>query len=158
MSEGIISTKAIKRSTWLGIIIFVGFVVLLLRILFIQTFQFKEYQDRVLSQITTETPIEAKRGSIYDRNGNVLATTVQTYRLFISPSSIKKAMNDRAEDDTTDYEDLVASGLEELVGADYDNVREQIDNFSDKLDRTIQRKVDKETANKIRKYITKEVY
>ena len=78
MSEGIISTKAIKRSTWLGIIIFVGFVVLLLRILFIQTFQFKEYQDRVLSQITTETPIEAKRGSIYDRNGNVLATTVQT--------------------------------------------------------------------------------
>ena len=153
MSEGIISTKAIKRSTWLGIIIFVGFVVLLLRILFIQTFQFKEYQDRVLSQITTETPIEAKRGSIYDRNGNVLATTVQTYRLFISPSSIKKAMNDRAEDDTTDYEDLVASGLEELVGADYDNVREQIDNFSDKLDRTIQRKVDKETANKIRKYI-----
>ena len=32
-----IVTKAIKRSTWLGIIIFIGFAVLLLRILYIQT-------------------------------------------------------------------------------------------------------------------------
>ena len=33
-------------------------------------------------------PIPAVRGEIYDRNGNVLATNITTYRIFISPSSI----------------------------------------------------------------------
>ena len=106
-----ITSKAIKRSIGLGIIILIGFAILLIRIFFIQTVNFDEYQDKVLDQITTETPIPAKRGSIYDRNGLPIATTIQTYRVFISPSGIKSAMNDRAEGDTTDYEDLVAKGL-----------------------------------------------
>ena len=74
MSESSVSAKAIKRSTWLGILICVGFTVLLLRILFIQTVKFDEYQDKVLSQITTETKIPATRGNIYDVNGNILAS------------------------------------------------------------------------------------
>ncbi len=152
MSDAI-SSKAIKRSLWLGIFIFAGFAVLLIRVLAIQTVQFKEYQDKVLSQITTETPIEAKRGDILDCNGNVLANTVQTYRVFICPAGIKDAMNDRKEGDTTDYEHLVAKGLEEILDADYDNVREQITKYSNKLDRTIKRKVDKETFLELEAYV-----
>lgn len=149
-----ISSKAIKRSVWLGIAIFAGFVILLIRILFIQTVNFDEYQDKVLNQITTETPIPAKRGSIYDRTGkNAIATTVQTYRVFISPSGVKNAMNDREEGDTTDYEDLVARGLADILDVNYDDVRKQITDYSNKLDRTIKRKVDKGTSEKIREYI-----
>ncbi len=153
MADSSVSTKAVKRSMWLGIFIFAGFAILLVRILAIQTVQFEEYQDRVLSQITTETPIEAERGNIFDCNGNVLANTVQTYRIFISPSGIKKAMNSREEGDTTDYEHIVAKGLEEILGANYEDVRYQIKEYSDKLDRTIKRKVDEETAERVMKYI-----
>lgn len=153
MEHGSISTKAIKRSTWLGIAICGVFLVLLIRILFIQTVNFKEYQDKVLSQITTETTIPANRGNIYDRNGNVLASTVETYRVFISPSGIKNAMEDREEGDNTDYRDLVADGLANILEVNYDSVYTQITEYSKYLDRTIKRKVDKETAQEVRKYI-----
>jgi len=153
MSNGVISTKAVKRSTWLGIIICVFFAILLIRILFIQTVKFEEYQDKVLSQITTETLIPATRGNIYDRNGNILASNVVTYRVFISPSGIKNAMESRDEGDTNDYRELVATGLAETLGVDKEWVLGQIDGYSDKLDRTIQRKVDKKTAAKVTEYI-----
>lgn len=148
-----IASRAIKRSMWLGIIICSLFTVLLLRILFIQTVKFEEYQDKVLSQITTETPIPAKRGNIYDRNGNILASNTVTYRVFISPSGIKNAMDNRAEGNTKDYRELVATGLADTLGVDKSFVYEQIDNYSNKLDRTIKRKVDKNTAAKITKYV-----
>ncbi len=149
---GIVS-RSVKRSIWLGIIICAAFVVLLIRIFCIQTVNFKEYQDKVLSQITTETPIPATRGNIYDRNGNILASNTVTYRVFISPSSIKSAMDDREEGNTTDYRGLVSTGLAEALGVSREYVEEQIDNYSDKLDRTIQRRVDKDTAAKVREYI-----
>ena len=153
MENGSIVTRSVKRSVWLGIIICAAFAVLLIRILFIQTVKFEEYQDKVLSQITTETPIPATRGNIYDRNGNILASNTVTYRVFISPSSIKNAMDNRTEGDTKDYRELVSAGLAETLGVDKAYVEAQIDNYSNKLDRTIQRRVDKETAAKVTEYI-----
>lgn len=154
MKNSTVSTKAVKRSTWLGIIICAVFVVLLIRILYIQTVKFEEYQEKVLSQITTATKIPATRGNIYDRNGNILASNVVTYRVFISPSGIKSAMDEREEGNTTDYRELVSAGLSDTLGVDKDFVLEQIDEFSDKLDRTIKRKVDKQTAQKVKEYIS----
>ena len=153
MKVSSVSAKAIKRSTWLGIIICAVFAVLLLRILFIQTVKFKEYQDKVLSQITTETKIPATRGNIYDRNGNILASNVVTYRVFISPSGIKNAVENRDAEDNRDYRQLVANGLSDILGVNKDFVLEQIDKYQNKLDRTIQKKVDKKTAEKINEYI-----
>ena len=149
----VIGTRIVKRSVWLGIIISVGFAVLLLRILFIQTVKFEEYQDKVLSQITTETKIPATRGNIYDRNGNILASNVVTYRVFISPSGIKNATESRSADDTRDFRALVSDGLSEILGVDKSFVLEQIDNYQNKLDRTIKKKVDKQTAQRLNEYI-----
>ena len=152
MNESSVSTKSIKRSTWLGLIICGVFAILLLRILFIQTVKFKEYQDKVLSQITTETKIPATRGNIYDRNGNILASNVVTYRVFISPSGIKNAIEDGGADGK-DYRSLVANGLSDILGVNKDFVLEQIDEYQNKLDRTIKKKVDKSTATKLNEYI-----
>ena len=154
MAKRTIDTVAIKRSTWLGILMFLVFGVLLVRILLIQTVSFEKYQEKVLNQITTETPIPANRGKIYDRNGNVIATNVTTYRVFISPAGIKNAMEDRDAEDTTDYAHLVAEGLSSLLEkVEYDTVRTQIDEYSRYLDRTIARKVYEEKATEIRTYI-----
>ena len=53
--------------------------------------------------MTTESKVAADRGKIYDRNGNVLATNVTTYRVFISPSSIKLAQDDLDEGSGKNY-------------------------------------------------------
>ena len=91
MSDRTVGSKTLKRSMILGIVIFCVFAVLLLRILILQTFSFGKYQEKVINQMTTESAVPANRGKIFDRNGNVLATNVITYRLFISPSSISSA-------------------------------------------------------------------
>ena len=153
MAKHSISTEAVRRSTWLGILIFAVFAVLLIRILLIQTVNFETYQSKVLSQITTESPVPAARGKIYDRNGNVLATNITTYRVFISPSGIKSAQEALEEGDTTDYADIVSRGLSDILGVSYDTVHTQVTEYTRYLDRTIKRKVDEDTADTVREFI-----
>lgn len=153
MANRSISTEAVKRSTWLGILICAVFAILLLRILMIQTVNFDKYQSKVLDQITTESAVPANRGKIYDRNGNVLATNITTYRVFVSPSGIKSAQDDLEEGDTTDYAKLVSTGLSEILGVSYDEVHKQVTEYTKYLDRTIKRKVDEDTADAVREYI-----
>ncbi|MBO5938599.1 MAG: PASTA domain-containing protein [Clostridia bacterium] len=146
-----VSTEAVRRSTWLGLLIFFVFAVLLVRILLIQTVGFEDYQNKVLEQITTESKVPAARGKIYDRNGNVLATNITTYRVFVSPSGIKSAQE--GSDGEEDYATLVAKGLSEILGVNQSEVEEEIREYADKLDRTIKRRVDEETADLVREYI-----
>ena len=150
MNDGPNKTRAIKRSTLLGICIFSLFGLLLLRILIIQTVSFDKYQSKVINQMTTESPVKANRGKIYDRNGNVLATNVTTYRVFISPSAIVSEQ----EEDNVNYTDVIAKGLSELIeDVTYEKVYEQATQFTNKLDRTISKKVYEQKADEIREFI-----
>jgi len=158
MADGPISTKAVKRSTIVGIAVCAVFAALLIRILFIQTVNFDEYQEKVINQLTTESPIPAARGEIYDRNGVVLAANVTTYRLFISPSSIKTASEVENEfGETKDYASIIALGLSEIVEeASAEHIYTQATKYTEYLDRTIMPKVDEETADRVSEFIAKE--
>ena len=150
MQNGSEKTRAIRRSTLIGIVIFAVFGVLLIRILLIQTVDFDKYQSRVIEQMTTESAVPANRGKIYDKNGNILATNITTYRVFISPSGIKSA----EEEKKAKYADGIAKGLSTLLeGVTYDEVYKQATQYTEYLDRTIARKVDEGTADKVRKFI-----
>ncbi len=150
-----ISTGAVRRSTVVGLLIMVLFVILLLRVLFIQTVDFDRYQSKVIDQLTTESVINAKRGNIYDSNGVLLATNITTYRIFISPRGIASfdSKNGLASGTTADN---IARGLSEILGKDYnvtyDDVIKQA-GYTKYLDRTIARNVDEATTEKIRKFI-----
>ena len=151
MQDGSEKTRAIRRSTLIGIIIFAVFGILLIRILIIQTVEFDKYQKKVIEQMTTESPVPANRGKIYDRNGNILATNITTYRVMVDPSSIKNA----EEENNSKYAEDIAKGLSELLDdVTYDFVYGQIKEFSNQKDRTIARKVYEEDAREIRKFIS----
>lgn len=142
-------TKTLKRAAILGFGISLVFVFLLLRILVLQTVEYEKYQRKVISQITTETVIEADRGAIYDANGILLASNVTTYRVFISPSAIKSESNATG----VDYADMISYGLSQLLeGVSYDDVQLQAGK-THYLDRTIARKVSGEVAKQIREFI-----
>ena len=150
MNDREVKSKSIKRSTIMGIAVFLVFALLLLRILIIQTFSFEKYQSKVINQMTTESPVPANRGKICDRNGNVLATNITTYRLFISPSAIKT----QEEEKNANYSELIAKGLSHIVdNVEYDYVYKQAKDFTKYLDRTIARKVDENKADEIREFI-----
>jgi len=142
-------TKTIKRAAVLGFLVSLAFALLLLRILLLQTAEYEKYQAKVISQITTETVIEADRGAIYDANGILLAGNVTTYRVFIAPRIIKQDSDETG----VDYADMISYGLSELIeDVSYEDVQYQTTK-THYLDRTIARKVTSDVAKQIREFI-----
>jgi len=109
MARSSVSSSARRRSLLLGIGMFVIFGLLMFRILLLQTVDFEKYQNKVINQLTTQTPLPADRGKIYDRNGNVLATNITTYRVFISPSGILSEQKEIGEDSKTQYAEIISA-------------------------------------------------
>ena len=89
MERDPIGAPTIRRGGIVLIIVGLLFSLLLLRILLLQTVDFERYQQQVIDQLTTTVTIPAERGTIYDRNGKVLATNVTTYTVSIAPSIIQ---------------------------------------------------------------------
>lgn len=142
-----------KRARTLLLIVGLLFLVLLLRIFLYQTVQYDYYQQKVIEQMTTESSVNASRGNIYDRNGVLLATNVSTYRVFISPATIRSAQVELNEDgDDTRLDELIAQNLSALLDVSYEFVMKQTE-YTRYLDRTIAREVNEETADQVRKFI-----
>ena len=144
MSDRTTNSTALKRSAFLGFAFLAVFAVLLLRILALQTFSFEKYQSKVINQVTTASPVAANRGKIYDRNGNVLATNRTVWRIYISPTDIRKA----TKKDGKDYADAVAKGLSEILSISYESVLGKAKN-SAYLDQTIAKSADEETVKRV---------
>ena len=143
-----VDTGTLKRASLIWIIMLVGFIYLLIRILLLQTAGYDKYQTKVLNQLTTESSVRAERGKIYDTNRSVLATNVTTYRVFISPRTIKSY----SEEYGVKYDELIARGLSDILDTTYDNVMKQT-TYVKYLDRTIAREVDEDTAALVEAFI-----
>ena len=153
MNDKAISHERLKRATIVLVGILLVFSILLGRIFWIQTVDFDKYLSNVIDQITTQSAVSAERGTIYDKNGNVLATNITTYRIFISPSSIlnnqKKAENDGK---TVNYAQDISKGLSQILSIDYETVYKQT-TYTKYLDRTIAKNVMDEKADEVRRFI-----
>lgn len=73
--------KAFNRYTALVIIMLVIFSLMGLRLSFIQIVNAEDYIDRANTNSIRQIPEAAPRGKILDKNGNVLATNIQSYNL-----------------------------------------------------------------------------
>jgi len=102
------------------------------------------YEEKVIEQITVGSSLSAARGTIYDRNGSVLAANQTVYRIYISPIDIKKGIKRRG----VAYDEQIARGLAEILGVSYDSVYKKAQK-SAYLDQTVKRNVDGETAKAV---------
>ncbi len=117
-------------------------VVIVGRLFYLQIIRHEDYKNLVLRQMLYETEISAKRGTIKDRNGVILATNYTTERIFIDPANMK----------TDEVRRFVAEGLSEILDVEYDFVYAEAQK-SKYRDRTIKKNVEKETADKVRQFI-----
>ncbi len=76
-----------KSNIFFGIMLLCA-LFLIIRLGYIMIGQYSEYQNKALNQATTEMKLSASRGTLYDRNMNVLAVSTTVERVFISPSDI----------------------------------------------------------------------
>ena len=152
---GRVGIDLIRRAAILMIAFCVVFGLLAGRILVIQTRDFEKYQKKVIEQMTTESPAAAGRGEIYDINGKLLAGNKTTYRVFLSPSCISIAQRSLDGKKTDSISVKIATTLSELLGMDYQTIYKKTQK-SGRLDETVKKNVDEETAVKIRQLILDE--
>lgn len=149
---GRVGTGLLRRAAILLVGVLIVFSALAGRILTIQTVSFERYQKKVIEQMTTESPANAGRGKIYDINGNLLATNVTTYRVFLSPSAISSAQRALDKKTTDSLSVKISTALSQILEMPYETVYRKTQK-SGRLDETVKRGVDEETAAKIRTLI-----
>lgn len=64
------------------------FLLVALRLVWLQLIQWGEWQEKASQQQVSDVTILAKRGTIYDRNGNVLATSVDCSQVYCNTLAI----------------------------------------------------------------------
>ena len=111
MSENLKNT--IFRFAIVFALIAMMFCVVFVRIIVLQTVQRDKWMG-VAEQENNYKPIKALRGSIYDCNGQLLATSVPQYRIYLDTRVQALRLNNGAV--FWEYVDSIADGLSRIVG------------------------------------------
>ena len=101
------------------------------------------YAGLALRNQTRTTRVEADRGDIFDRNMNLLATSVSVENVYLDPHELKQSKADI---------DLIARTLGEILDKDPDWIAEQAGDFKQRY-KQISTRIDEETAAVIRGFI-----
>lgn len=105
MSVSFSKDMAKRISIILAIIVFL-FSLDAFRIFYISVVKGDEYSAKAESQQISDSEIPAKRGSILDCEGNVLAQSATTWDIFLDPSNITDSKRDLIVDGLSDILDL----------------------------------------------------
>ena len=135
------------RPRRLAVLIAIFALLALYLILFIfrlQVFDYGVYQEKVFQQITVGSALPAERGTIYDRNGVVLAENKTVWRIYLSPVDIAKKTKRKKQD----YAAVIAEGLSSILQVDKDSIYQKATQ-SGVLDQTVYRNADEETTRKV---------
>ncbi len=133
-----------QRTVWLLIIILVfGFGAVISRLAFLQLVKGEELSQKAVEQQLSDTTVSAKRGTIYDRNGKVLAQSASVWQVVLSPANFK-------EDVQREY---VASELAEILSLEYKDVLAKTK--QDSYYTVVKRKIESEERDKILELMNK---
>ena len=96
------------------VLVFIGFPVLIFRLVNLQIVQGEYLQKMASEQQLTDTKINPKRGTIYDRNMNILAQSASVWTVVLEPAYI----------DTDQKRELICSGMSEILNIDKEKLLE----------------------------------
>ena len=116
------------------------FLLLSIRIGYIQLLQGEELQSLAYVQQTLDRKINPNRGTIYDRNGEILGISASVETITINPTNISKENKEK-----------VAIALSNIFELDYETVLKKV-NKKTSIE-TIIKKVDKEKTDELRRWM-----
>lgn len=127
------------------LIIFILLLVALFgRMFYWQVIRAEELSQKAYSQQTKNSIISPKRGTIYDRNNVVLASSVTVETISVTPKNIKDKDKER-----------VALGLATILNLDYDTVLGKVSKTTNS-EEVIAKKLERDVTDKIREWIKEE--
>lgn len=126
--------------------VFIVFIVVILKVFYIQVFQYDKLNKLASDLWSRNLPIESDRGKIYDRNGVVLADNITTTSLVLIPSQIENKK-------------YATEKLAEILNVSYDEMKEHVyKNTSIERVHPFGRRLDYKVAEKIEKLNLEGVY
>lgn len=133
--------KSVKRYKVMRIAAIVCFLGLAVQLFVIQIVNHDKYEQMAVDQQTSDITIEAARGPIVDRNGNVLAISATAYKVIMAPAVIK----------SDEVRKELSEGLAQILDLEYEEVYEKASQNSQYV--IIARRIDKEVADKVSEFI-----
>lgn len=119
-----------------------AFIVLAAKLYDIQIVHHDEYEAAAIAQQVRETTVSAARGTLYDRNGRILAISAGVDTIYISPAEIERGREDA---------EAIAKGLSEILGVDYETILKRAQNTKSWYE-VVARKVEPEVSEKVREF------
>ncbi len=136
-SKNLVHTNKLRISLFVIVLVF---ILLMLRIGFIQFVQGNFLKEKAYQQQTINQIISPKRGNIYDSTGKALAIGAQVDTITINPTKIKK-----------DDKEKVAKALAEIFELNYDEILQKV--TSDTQVETIIKKVKQEKVEQLKQWM-----
>ncbi len=152
MAKAAPSNKIMRRRMKVVLVCFMllGFCVIVSKLFLIQIVRGEMYQQKAVEQQTRATDLGAKRGTIYDRNGNTLAQSATVWNVCISPVDINK----QAPLSKAGNLDKVATDLAALLEIDKQKILDEAARTGSYY-RILKHRVDRTVYDAVTEYITK---
>ncbi len=119
-----------------------AFSVLIARLYYLQIIKHSEYEALAIEQQLRETVLDSGRGTIYDRNMNILAISADVETIYISPAEI--AMYDEDID-------LISDGLSDILGVSREKIAQMAADRGSWY-KTVARRVEADLAAAVRQF------
>lgn len=144
----VIQTRAAVLMIVMGVVMF---VILFFKLYSLQITRHEELQQRAVSQQTRSTVVTANRGTIYDRNGNILAISATAETVFLSPLELNEQLNDTKNPAQWTKQGL-ASALAEILEISEESILKKMDRTFSQYE-VLKLRCDEEVADKVRQYV-----
>lgn len=138
-----------KRYMWVTALTFVLFLILGARLFYVTVIAKDEIFTKAQSQIIREVIIPARRGDILDRNGSLLASTTEAYRVDADLKTLRRLLESKER--TAEY---YAEPLAEILGMDDGELLTKLTAENNGI--IIKRKIEKEVVDRLKEYIEEE--
>ena len=102
-----------KRIKIVLFLIIILFILVILKVGYIQLFEYEKLHDLATDLWSRNLPIESSRGIIYDTNNLIIADNITTTSLVLIPNQIAN-------------KEAVAKDLSEILGTDYDDMYKHV--------------------------------
>ncbi len=138
--------SGIRKRSWIlmFLIVLLGFGSVISRLFYLQIVKGKELSDLAVDQQMSDITVSAKRGSIRDRNGNILASSANVWKVVLAPVYFENDSDRRK----------VSNGLADILGMDSDEIFE-LAKMSNSYYQTVKRQVESDERNKVLAFIDK---
>ena len=144
--QGRLRSDTFQHNRIMAVMVLLGvlaFVPIGLRLYRLMVTEYEYYASLALRNQTRTTAVTAERGNIYDRNMNILASSVSVENVYLDPHELKQAKEDL---------NLVSRTLGEFLNRDPEWILEQAKDLKRRY-KQVGSRVEAETAAKIRSFI-----